>query len=112
MRYRSADPDKGHPFETSAHLIDIYCRRRSAEGEDPLAGECLAYFGRMLVEILDCINAGRNDPTDEPKEGGSAGSVERASGACTDVFLETNVFTSAVLFNEIQVTRLRRDVRA
>ena len=64
MRDRGAYPDKGHPFETTTHLFDLYCLGRSAEGEDPPAGDFLAFFGGILVEVLYVMNAGRNHPTD------------------------------------------------
>ena len=62
MRHRGAYPNKSRPFETTAHLFDLYCLRCTAECEDPPAGEFLAFFGGILVEVLDIMNAGRNDP--------------------------------------------------
>ena len=64
MRHSGAHPDECLPFETTAHLFDLHCLRCSTECEDPLAGEFLDFFGRILIEVLDVINASRNYPID------------------------------------------------
>src|SRR3990167_9205614 len=103
MRHRGAYSDKGRPFKTTAHLFDLHYFGGSAEAADPLVGEFLAFFGGILIEILNLINAGGNYPTDQPEEGVSTRSIEGASYARTGVFLEPEVFASAILFHEIQV---------
>src|SRR5262245_31051233 len=87
MRNCGAYPEKGHAFKMTMHLFDLDCIGRSAEAENPPAGDVLAFFAWIDVEILDFMDASCNYPTDKPEEGGSAGSVKCASCTWTCVLL-------------------------
>src|SRR6185295_8347639 len=93
-------PDEGRSFETTMNVGDLRCLGYSAEIPDPPADDFLALPDWILVEFLYLVDSSGGYPAYEPEEDGSAGSIERASYARTGAFLETNVFTSSVVFYE------------
>src|SRR5438445_8000241 len=101
MRHRGTRPDEGAPVKAPDNLFDLHCLWRSAEAEDPLAGDLLAFLGGAPVDVFHFMNAGRNDAANQPLEGSRAGSVERASRARSSVLFEADVLAPAVLLREI-----------
>src|SRR5438034_1034218 len=112
VRHRGADPDDGRSLETTANFVDGNCLGYSTKAEDPLTGDFLALFERVLIEVHDRMDARRNSPTDKLNEPSRAGGIERASYASASTLLEANTLTSSIFFDEIHARRLRCDACA
>jgi hypothetical protein len=105
--YAGAHAGQRGAVEAPPSLLNIHPLRSGVESLHPSSGDLLTLLAWITVEVIDFMNASRDEPGRKPLKGRGPGSVQRAFELTARSLLEPDILMPPPVFpGEIEAVTL------